>query len=326
MVELLRRVIARCLPANQDLSGPKGRLAMRSLVLLLSMVALMIGCSRTDDPVSADTSSELLAQLGPSGRAFYPLDIGNRWIYESTVTITTAMNGEPVGEPQVITSQHVVEQICRESRDGRVYTIEEERTIRGGEEIRRDWVRYRQDAEGLFTANVAATTPPECEGVSALEGHPSGNDENMTSMRGTAAAHVLAEQVERGLYTGRIPFLAGDGTGEITQLRYPLHPGQEWVPNEDVFSIQYRVEAVEVIDLPTGRTPAYRIRRSFPGYPNDDYLHWYSRCGFLRSSAHSEAPIVGEDGEIVGTLLVDVVFEVQSMDLNGAQPCSVDRE
>src|SRR5262245_18119408 len=73
--------------SDQDLLGPKGLLAMRSLLLTLSIVALL-GCSRTDDPLSADDTAKRLAVLGSSGDAYYPLDIGNRWEYESTVTLT----------------------------------------------------------------------------------------------------------------------------------------------------------------------------------------------------------------------------------------------
>jgi hypothetical protein len=59
------------------------------------------------------------------------------------------------------------------------------------------------------------------------------------------------------------------------------------------------VEGLEVVDLPMGPTPGYRVRidNELIG-PEDTVLQWHSRCGWLGFFSHLETlamdPLTGE--------------------------------
>ena len=97
--------------------------------------------------------------------------------------------------------------------------------------------------------------------------------------------------------------LSSPGTGD-RKLAYPLRPGASWVVREGFFPVVATVEALEVLDLPVGRVPAWRIRLDRPGLyePERDHSHvWYGRVGFLQLVTHLEDDVV-DNGVVTGVI------------------------
>ncbi|TPW17250.1 MAG: hypothetical protein FD129_451, partial [bacterium] len=92
-------------------------------------------------------------------------------------------------------------------------------------------------------------------------------------------------------------------------LQYPLHPGAGWImrPEDDPFLITRNVEGREVLDLPFGRLPAWRINHDLPGFfgPNDYAHFWFGREGFYGYRLHVEADWTDASGERLGTYIGD---------------------
>jgi hypothetical protein len=91
---------------------------------------------------------------------------------------------------------------------------------------------------------------------------------------------------------------------EEQRLGYPLRPGMRWVSTPGFFPVVDSVEAVEPLDLPVGRVPAWRIRVDRPGIwkPGRDRSQvWYGRAGLVKLETHLEDDVV-ENGVVTGVI------------------------
>lgn len=304
------------------------------LALLLGFaIALLPGCSVRDNPIGIDSGLEdgvaalspRIAENGVEGgtdhgpRGFYPLALGNRWSFEVTTQIRIGPAGGPLGDPIAVTESQVRELMCQETAGDRTYVVEETRVV-SGENNTTWWVRYRQDAGGLYEHDVSPTNPPACGPALSA---PSG----MVRAGGDAAAAggVLSERIAAAVPdparrratlaawqsmrdrlrmvssslavgVGAEDRLDGVAEGEITRLGYPLHGGGRWVIRDDPrFSAV--VEGLDVVRTPRGPVPAWRIRIHSELFgPSDRVYQWVARIGFVRLTAHLESVGTDENG------------------------------
>jgi len=98
---------------------------------------------------------------------------------------------------------------------------------------------------------------------------------------------------------------------ELINLKYPLHVGARW-PWDEWGLIGQEVESVEVVELPFGRFPAFKVRVF--GIPDHEITWWYGRYGLLkRTDRYTQTcidPVCGCDTRVEWTqILVDVHLE-----------------
>ena len=74
-------------------------------------------------------------------------------------------------------------------------------------------------------------------------------------------------------------------------------------------SLQHRqceVEAHDALDLPIGRTPAWRVHIQWPSSGEDfRVVAWYGRAGYLGLQVHSVSELVDATGNVIGTFVYD---------------------
>jgi hypothetical protein len=270
---------------------------------------------------------------------FFPLTIGNRWTYAGEFTVATED-----GLPFVTETRQVRSIVGTEECFGRQYVLEKEFNIdEDGDTLLPYRYRYRQDGGGLYLADIEASEPPlDRLARSAYVGR--GRDDGsewMAAVWDRIALTIRAEDKDayngawEGLClklrsietaTGWNPGFAALSTGppggvlpeEITLLKYPLHPSQQWVIRDDPFYVGAAVRSREVLDLPPGRIGGYKIRvdNSLFG-PNDWAYVWYGRRGFLGSEIHVESDILDQSGNPMGTMVADDRLYLETLTLIG---------
>jgi hypothetical protein len=103
---------------------------------------------------------------------------------------------------------------------------------------------------------------------------------------------------------------------EITRLRYPLHPSQEWIIRDDEILVAAMVEEHDVLDLAPGKMGGFKIRLLIEDLGSEDLVHvWYGRAGTLGLSIHIEQEMVDPGGNPIGTLVLDERRFLESLDL-----------
>jgi hypothetical protein len=185
------------------------------------------------------------------------------------------------------------------------------------------WVRYRQDADGLYEADVlgppAAMVAPAANAALARA---------RAEFPATLRARLRPDQVpayERawGALQRKIEALRGLAAdplrtadvlpGEITRLAYPLRPNATWTVRESP-NFTSTVERLERLDLPAGRFSAYRIRIESEFFGPEDAVHlWMSRSGQLRFRYRLVGPATDENGNVIGEFIAnhdEVVDEI----------------
>src|SRR6185503_21276890 len=131
----------------------------------------------------------------------------------------------------------------------------------------------RQDRSGLYEADVATSVPPTCATALAptalgepAPGSPlsrakyrellqrNGVRKEKLDPYAEALVRVVdrARRIDAALESRGRP--GGALEGEITRLRYPLHPGARWTIRESPLFTAV-VEDQEILDLPAGRLP-----------------------------------------------------------------------
>lgn len=306
---------------------------------MLLVAALLISACAADQPptapqpdtVTALPAHEWVVDVAPvasvdanrTPHLRYPLQLGNEWKHRAHVTMTTIPDE---GEPSELEMIRVTKsEITGASQYyGRCYTVEE-RTITedvGDGEAVTQIVNYRQDRAGLYEVADASVAPTEGATFRqvdvfakelTLQHHP----EAWTN------AFAAAQQKLQPLYAMRYG-RGGVLEGELTRLQYPLHRGQEWVVIDDAFSMSASVERRVVLDLPTGRTPAWQVRMESSLYgPDDSVVFFYGRDGYLGWQVSVVGDVTDETGERIGTVLFhdEEYLESLSIDRQGEVPC-----
>ncbi len=262
----------------------------------------------------------------PSNGEFYPLSIGDLWTFNRTVTITVEVLTDPP-DVRVETSEATVEReiVGTEVIEGVSYLVERTSLeVNGRPGVKTTWTRFRQDRSGLYVADVSTTRPPPSDLAAPASSDAGGGlvshafREFLTgagrpkspAVRLAMSEHIRRlETVERALEPGDAD--AGGPAqesgppgeifpGELRALDYPLHPGAAWFTRIEPFTVRSEVEAQEVLSLPAGRFPCYRVRVDNELLePEDRIVAWYGRCGNLANSRHVETLAMDvETGEI----------------------------
>jgi hypothetical protein len=295
------------------------RVSHRALVFALVSVAFLTGCSRQNPvaPLTSDDSYVLSRALeaGPLGQgAFFPLAVGNRWHAVSDdhiVTIPT--DGGPPTDEMNVHTDITREMTGTETISGLAYTLLRETLVstspaNPGGSTYTTWIRYRQDADGLYESDV---TGPPASGVTVADAPTRPSVALPVSLRArvTVAQAAAYERSWDGLqrkiaavrHAVADPLRVADAaSGEIIRLDYPLHPGASWTVRESPHFTS-TVERVERLDLPAGRFNAYRIRIGSEFFGPEDTVHlWMSRSGQLRLSYRLVSAVTDENGNVIG--------------------------
>ncbi len=290
------------------------------LVLLLAT-----SCSRSLSPTSparipAQASGEPLAVLTASPSAgwagFYPLAVGSRWVYSRHVVAWIVPTQGPPGDSVEVqtTLEHTLTGL--ETWQGRTYVVEDDIETGQGPGLGMS-VLYRQDRSGLYEAArimpgasgsaevAAASAARAAEGIDAalaLRLAPQVAGPHQAAWQAAIARLQARRAVLRALFGAAARPGGGPLDGELTRLRYPLHPGASWEILHDPLVIA-TVEAADQLVLPAGRFHGQRIRIVWPQVfgPNDRAHVWYGRDGFLALEDHLESVAVDDNGNLVGT-------------------------
>lgn len=291
--------------------------------LLLIVIAMLPACrgdvpsSTTAPPVDANL---VVGAPDPSGGAwarYYPLEIGNQWRYEWRHRMWEGDGTVRLDREGELTS----EIIGMEEFFGRMYVVEEQHeTYDEGDAF--TWIRYRQDRDGLYEAEVSITQPPALIGAerAAMEKRPealapaAGTNRELlphgVDSNGRVMIDVLAERHRRLVAAGLGRVIGTAEEGEITRMPYPLRPGEIWSAFSELNS---EMEGHELLHLPIGNRVGARIRITLS---EDAYtLVWYSRCGLLRIYHYSETGIPGQP------LYTEYVLELVDSDVTGRPSC-----
>lgn len=317
------------------------------LITVGLVIAVAVGgCGRLEQsPTEADLAG-LPEVSGPSpvdsGEArahgnqagvFFPLEIGNHWSYSGEASVTSG--SLPPYVAQIIEERTLV---GTENLFGRQYILEEWRRTSdsgSGADTSTFWLRYRQDRAGLYEADVAVTHPPSGMRRAATASGSDALTRHVCAFAPEASREAYREACDRLLARAEVLHLgfspeaperlapAGPPGGvlpdELTRLRYPIRPGQEWTIREYPW-FGGVVEAHEVLDLAPARMPGYRIgiTNELTG-PNDMVFVWYGRDGFLGQSVHLETEILDINGNPIGTLAFDEHLFLDGLDLVGGR-------
>ena len=312
------------------------------------LLAFLPGCSRVIEPdlvtaagspaaESHEAAVDPLAQTQVSpGWAYYPLAIGNRWLYAYEVRDWIVPNG---GSPELIRdirSRAARWQMCAETLLGTPYVVEQHVV----DQV--DWYgiafnRYRQDPSGLYLVELAER--PDCPGpASEFPSRAAHTPERQPEEKSLAqnpgpardalqaARNRLGRRLEGLRSALGLPPAAEPETrnrrgsaraGEAMLLRYPLRAGATWTIR-DLPRIVAIVEGLEMLDLPVGRVHGWRIRIQTEEI--GDRVHaWYGRSGMLAFRLHAESEVTDGEGHRIATLLHDESYHLRVMMLAGAR-------
>lgn len=272
------------------------------------------------DVTPADES--LQAKKGTSGR--YPLQLGNTWKHRAHATMYTIPDE---GDPTTTEVTRVTKAEITGSSQyyGRCYIVEE-RTITedvGDGNAVTQTVNYRQDRAGLYEVADASVAP-----VDGTARHESGPFARNLQMQRNAIAWNQAFNAVQARIQPIYAMRCGRGgvlEGELTRLEYPLHRKRSWVVTDDFFTMTAHVERRVVLDLPVGRTPAWKVRIESTLFGPDDSVHFfYGRDGYLGWQLSVAGEVFDENGQPVGTVLFtdEEYLESLSIDRQGELPCT----
>lgn len=291
--------------------------------------------------------SESLVHLrGGSSRGFFPLSIDSEW--ELSGLFQTEMIPADSHATLATAGIEVYEfwkNVGTESRNGLEYVVQMRRieTDGGKDDPAIEWYRYRQDKAGLYEADVSTNLPPSsapelrASAGKAIAGSQEGVDPYAAAWAGLASSldpdhrpqireawerSVARLRVMQGTLRGGLAHSlaalgppGGAEPEELTRLAYPLRPGASWVVR-DLPDFRMTVESLEVLDLPEGRLPSYRIRLTSSLFsPEDRAYLWFSRWGLLALYLHAETVATDPAGNPIGILIVDDMREVGAIRL-----------
>ena len=319
-----------------------------ALLVALSLL-LLAGCGRQGLHPTAAVSPERdaapsLAIRAPGGHPgppdaahgeFFPLAIGNRWHYAGKVSVLIVQDdGSPLAQFELSTTK-ASRLLGSETLGGREYLVEEDVIHEeGGGPDMVQRIFWRQDRTGLYEADVPifpasrAGRPAPGAGTTALarawtqlEGRLAGSA-SREAFR--AARDRLVQKLaffERALRAPARPLGQDPPPMEWVRLRYPLHAGAQWnMLEEPRFTAQ--VEGRDALSLPAGHFVGWRILYSSVfAAPGDLVRVWYGRDGYLALELHITAEAVDENGNHLGTAILDQTERLDGIELigNGGQ-------
>jgi hypothetical protein len=308
-------------------------------IAILALLATLAGCSQPlpNEPSSSGLRSSMTAGAQLAGSApqgsFFPLAVGNRWTATADDRFTMISgSGGTVPADFTIHSDITRHLVGTEVRNGRVYVVQEEDGNKFlPTEVLVNWLHYRQDASGLYLADLGLNVPPGSEGIRASA--------TSAARPYTLPADILAATTdqERAAYLAALEKLRervaaiqavmkqsiADGNGppggllsnEIPRLRYPLYPGSKWVIRADP-RFESTVEAIETLSVPAGRFPCYRIRIDSEFIKSGESARfWVSRSGEVAERYHFIEELVDADGNTIGFFNLDHELTLQTVSL-----------
>lgn len=206
-------------------------------------MAFALSACSSDDPVTP-------AVTPPVNEGYVPLAVGDSWTFQATQTRTTEFQNRPSPPPEVsvLTGDYSI--VTTEELSGATYSVQKRAFLSGGVVTVTTWIRYRQDADGLYVAPVPFNQPP--------------------TLRTTYFIEEFAPPVE----------------GERIELLYPLETDATWIINAQQ---RATVEGPETLQLPAGAVSTWRVRiDNAASGPNDYARAWYAGCGLVRTENHQE--------------------------------------
>jgi hypothetical protein len=311
------------------------RTALLVPCLLLVLIVLVPGCRDDATPVitapSVDAALAMAGPYPPGGMwaRYYPLAMGNHWRYDRQFRIWDE-DGNVLTDISGETTREIVGQ---EEISGRMYTVEEW-IYTDDQGSSPSWLRYRQDRDGLYEADISITEPPALIGANresllkrpdAITAAAGLENELLRREADPYRRALIAAHLERHrrLVSAALGWVYSTGVeaGELTRLLYPLRPGETWsIRDEPLFNSE--MEGYELLRLPVGNRVGARIRITPPGTtPDEDVLVWYSSCGQLRMYVYVETEGTDPGGNPIGPLYSEETVELVDVDLPGRPSC-----
>jgi hypothetical protein len=316
-----------------------------STPVFLALLALVVvpSCSRrttlATDPAASSSlargaSDPTRSQPNREPGDFYPLVTGNRWAYVSnTYSEARTLDGTLVSSGTQIDDIHRSIE-CETSAYGESWLVQLDRyRTRGQSSDRLDWVRLRQDREGLYELEVVPTDPYPCGPLAGVTMTPGAGVAANSRMVGGIADRRFRAAVERALRAkadllGRLSSSSDLGATTLVRLKYPLHPGASWSIRPESNGnplFLATVEAQEVLALPAGRFPGYRIRITSSLFgPDDSVLIWFGRAGWLGMDAHVVYSITDDQGTVLGRGFSDQHVRLTSIGQPGLRAANIE--
>lgn len=273
---------------------------------------------------------------------FYPLEIGNQWTYSGEISLETMLYETGVTDSSVVYIEEDHTLIGKETLFGRDYVLEmQEQRDQSTGDLVISWIRYRQDGAGLYEADVPTGRPPAATRERVALANAKVIERRRAALRRQVSSNAAAENraafdrawAELAIKLNALDVFRGRGsvqsstqggppggvlTDEITRLRYPLRPGQEWAVR-DVPSFGATVEGRDVLDLPSGKMSCSRIRFRTPTTPGqgpaDLIIAWYGRNGFVGISIQIETWLLDPTGPSIGVLIYKEKVFLDSINL-----------
>jgi len=320
-----------------------GRPSTPVFLALLALIAVPSCSSRTTEatePIGAsslarEASDLAVSQPNREPGDFYPLVTGNHWAYVSdTYGEARTLDGTLVSSGTQIDDIHRSIE-CETSAYGESWLVQLDRyRTRGQSSDRLDWIRLRQDREGLYELEVVPTDPYPCGPLTGALMTSGGGAAN-SRMVSRIANPRLRAAVERGLRAkadllGRLASSTDLGATTLVRLKYPLHPGASWSIRPETGGngnplFLSTVEAHEVLATPAGNFPGYRIRITSSLFgPDDSVLLWFGRAGWLGMDAHVVYSITDDQGTVLGRGFSDQRVRLTSIGQGGLRAANIE--
>lgn len=252
---------------------------------------------------AAYTTAALTSLDLPGG--LFPLEIGNRWRY--SYTSASVGPNVPGGRSVGLIGTSTIELVGRARIGPFEYVVARLTTVQtlpaiGVTDTLVGSAAYREDSDGLYELpNLQQPALASSAGAIAT------TRAFRTPLLGLPA--ILAQPVNVTPTSAVQP-------AELKLLSYPLHVGTTWTSADP---IQATVEGIEVLNLPVGRLPAYRVRTYLPGLEDYQIQSWWSRRGMLKWRKYARAVCVDPICPPPETFQEDILT-VEEIHLEGPRP------
>src|SRR5262245_26378777 len=289
-------------------STPGTRGPLRSIEVIAALLGLVsLSCSDRMDLATRPTAATEPASASTTVTAgdpntqpgYYPLTVGNRWLYREDIVVLLAPDSAPPPPTQEFHNEFSRTITPPELYDGRWYLGELN-------EPQLYYLPIRQDVTGLYewspiflgepaaarpTARIAVPTGGSPARVAALQGAVRGLEDRIARVHAEIGAAPALN----------LPLPPTQTASEVVRLRYPLVPKATWRLREDRrFDARAVVIGQETLDLPLGRRVGHRIQVISDALgPRDFVTMWYGPAGFLQQVEHYEFDAIDPFGNFL---------------------------